>query len=87
VLQEMTRKLDRQMSPAVFFLRIFVLLALLVSLPACRNLNPLNWFSDEEVEQPAELTDIEGEVRLRRLWSVSVGNGQGDLYNKLTPLL
>ncbi len=34
---------------------------------------------------PAELPDIQEEVRLDAQWSRSVGNGQGDLYNLLTP--
>lgn len=65
--------------------RAVLLVGLALGLAACGNLNPLNWFSNDEVEQPAELTDITPEVRLRRQWSVSVGNGQGDGYNRLTP--
>ncbi|MCY1264567.1 Outer membrane protein assembly factor BamB [compost metagenome] len=34
---------------------------------------------------PAELTDINEEVRLDKQWSRSVGDGQGDLYNLLEP--
>ncbi|MDG1579959.1 outer membrane protein assembly factor BamB [Pseudomonas sp. GOM6] len=34
---------------------------------------------------PAELPDIQEEVRLDAQWSVSVGDGQGELYNLLTP--
>ena len=44
-------------------------------------------FGDDKVEQPAELQDINQEVRLNRLWSVNVGNGQGDYYNLLTPAI
>ncbi|MEX2131448.1 MAG: outer membrane protein assembly factor BamB [Pseudohongiellaceae bacterium] len=88
VIQSMTRKPDLfPRSSALSCLRLLALLALLVSLSACRMLNPLNWFSDDEVEQPAELTAINQQVPMRRLWSVSVGNGQGKLYNKLTPIL
>lgn len=63
------------------------LLALL--LPGCANLNlnPLSWFSDDEVNPPAELQDFQRQVNLRRDWSVSVGNGQGDIYNELVPAL
>ncbi|MFM1895608.1 MAG: hypothetical protein RLZZ385_682 [Pseudomonadota bacterium] len=68
-------------------LRNGLLLIALAGLTACGNLNPLNWFSDDEVEQPAELTDIQQEVRLRRLWSVSVGNGQGKEFNRLEPVI
>lgn len=34
---------------------------------------------------PAELPDIQEEVRLDVQWSRSIGNGQGELYNQLTP--
>ena len=64
---------------------LLVLLALM--LPGCANLNPLNWFSDDEVNPPAELEEFTPQVRLRREWSVSVGNGQGDIYNELVPAL
>ena len=67
--------------------RQIVLVALLASLAGCGNLNPLNWFSNDEVEEPAELVDIQQEVRLRRVWSVSVGNGQGKQFNRLVPAM
>ena len=49
------------------------------------NLNPLTWWGDDEVNPPKELVDINEEVEMRRLWSVDVGNGQGDNYTELTP--
>lgn len=49
------------------------------------NLNPLTWFSDDEVNPPKELVEINRQATLRRDWSVNVGNGQGGIYNKLTP--
>jgi len=52
------------------------------------NLNPLEWFdSDEEVNPPMELSDIVAEVSLDRLWSVDVGNGQGNNYTEITPAI
>lgn len=56
-------------------------------LSACAgvNLNPLEWFGDDEVNPPKELVEIAEEVRLRRLWSVNVGNGQGDNYTRIIP--
>lgn len=60
---------------------------LMLSLPllyACSNLNPMNWISsNDDEDKPAELVDFPEEVRLRRVWSVKVGNGQGDKYNRL----
>ena len=60
---------------------------LMLSLPllyACSNLNPMNWISsNDDEDKPAELVDFSEEVKLRRVWSVKVGNGQGDKYNRL----
>jgi len=36
---------------------------------------------------PAELTDFKEEVVLQKLWSRSVGDGQGDIYNMLVPAI
>ena len=44
-------------------------------------------FSDDEVEQPAELVDISSEVNLNRRWSVNVGDGQGKYYSQLHPAI
>jgi len=64
---------------------IIALIALMLT--GCSNLNPMNWFSSDESEQPAELQDIEQEVNMRQRWSVNVGNGQGDKYILLTPAI
>ncbi|HSC83284.1 MAG TPA: outer membrane protein assembly factor BamB [Pseudomonas sp.] len=34
---------------------------------------------------PADLPDIQEEVQLEKQWSRSIGDGQGDIYNLLTP--
>lgn len=68
-------------------MRAALLLGVLLSLNACSNLNPLNWFSKDNTEEPADLVAINQEVRLRRVWSVSVGDGQGRQYNRITPAL
>ena len=70
--------------------RTLSLLTLSLSLSGCAgiNLNPLQWFGgDEEVNPPAELMEISSEVRLSRIWSVDVGNGQGDNYTEITPVI
>jgi outer membrane protein assembly factor BamB len=41
---------------------------------------------DLDVE-PLELSDFNEEVELRRLWSINVGDGQGDKFNRLQPVL
>ena len=68
-------------------LRVSVITALSFLLGACAQLNPMNWFGDDEVNEPKQLVDIQREVVLDRDWSVSVGNGQGKTYTKLTPAL
>lgn len=77
--------------PVAARLRVLLPMLLLLMLSACSggiSYNPLEWFSgDEEVNPPARLVDIEREVTLRREWSVSVGNGQGDTYTEITPVI
>ena len=71
-------------------LKTITMLGIMLLLSGCAgvNLNPLEWFnSDEEVNPPKELVDISVEVRLDRLWSVDVGNGQGDNYTEITPTI
>lgn len=71
-------------------LRPLALLALSSLLAGCNsydNLNPLNWFSDDEVNPPTELVSIDQEVSVNRRWSISVGNGQGDNYTMITPAI
>ena len=70
--------------------RAFLALLLALSLAACSSgANPLNWFDGgpEALNAPADLERIDDEVDLRRRWSVSIGNGQGDDYNTLTPAI
>ena len=64
-----------------------LLVASSLLLSACANLNPMNWFGDDEVNPPAELQEIQQRVSLRRDWSVSVGDGQGDTYKELVPAI
>lgn len=71
-------------------IRLLVLLALATALTACAgfsaaSLNPMGWFSDDEVNPPTPLVDIPVEATLRRQWSVNIGNGQGDNYTEITP--
>lgn len=75
-----------------YALRKLALVFAALSLGACSSLpmdrlNPVSWFGDDEVNPPRELVDIAAEVDVRPLWSVNVGNGQGDNYTKLTPTI
>lgn len=68
--------------------RLLVTGILLLGLSGCTYLNPLNWFSkDEEVNAPVELGAFDREVEMRQQWRVSVGNGQGDNYTEITPVI
>ncbi len=42
---------------------------------------------DEDPRAPAELMDIASEITINRNWRIDVGNGQGDNFKKLTPVL
>ena len=42
---------------------------------------------DEDPTAPAELLDVVSETTINRNWRINVGNGQGDNYKKLTPVV
>ena len=42
---------------------------------------------DEDPRAPAELMDVVSETAINRNWRINVGNGQGDNYKKLTPVV
>ena len=42
---------------------------------------------DEDPRAPAELLDVVSETAIDRNWRINVGNGQGDNYKKLTPVV
>ncbi len=44
--------------------------------------------TDSEEEQgPAPLVDFEEEIKFSKVWSESIGDGQGDIYNRLSPVV
>lgn len=67
--------------------RWIIVLALLAGLSACSTVQ--GWFDsdDDKPNQPAELVDFEESVKLRKLWSTGVGDGQGKGYYKLQPVI
>jgi len=73
-------------SPAQLFLqrclKESLLLAAVLLLSGCSWLDRLD---KKDLPQPAELTRFDDEVRLRQIWNVSVGDGQGDKFNRLRP--
>ncbi len=60
---------------------------LALNLSACSTIS--GWFDDddEEPRQPAELVDIDQKVEIRKLWSESVGDGQGAGFYKIGPAI
>ena len=68
--------------------RVALAALLLLTQSACSVFQPVaDLFGDDDVEGPTELQDFEQELRLNRLWSVGVGDGQGRYYNQLTPAI
>lgn len=67
----------------------YLLLAMLVLLlSGCSSLNPMNWFGDDDLsEPPAELLEVENQIRIRTLWSGSVGDGRDEQGGKLVPFV
>lgn len=47
----------------------------------------INGCSSNKELPPAKLVDFNPEITLSTVWSRSVGDGQGDLYNRLTPAI
>lgn len=63
---------------------IFILATLLLG--SCSVIDYFRSDEDRDIE-PNELADINEEVALRNLWSVNVGSGQGNKFNRLKPAL
>jgi len=63
---------------------------MLLVLNGCANIsswvrNPFG--EDDNPRAPAELEDIQTEVTISRDWRINIGNGQGDSFKKLTPVV
>ena len=68
--------------------RWFVAAALVTSLSACSTVKGWFDFDDEDdPKQPAELVDIKQTVKIDKLWSHGVGNGQGAGFYKIQPVI
>jgi len=65
-----------------------VAVSLALTLSACSTVK--GWFEiddDEDPTQPVELVDITETVNIKKLWSSRVGDGQGDGYYKIQPVI
>ncbi|TGD73927.1 outer membrane protein assembly factor BamB [Mangrovimicrobium sediminis] len=69
------------------YLRRLAALALLLSLGGCSTIS--GWFSkdDDDPTEPAELVDFDETVRIKKLWSTGIGDGQGDGFYKIQPVI
>jgi len=67
--------------------RWLITVLLLMSVAGCSTVK--GWFSDDDDDatKPVELPDIEETVRIKKLWSVGVGDGQGDGLYKIQPVI
>ncbi len=68
-------------------IRDLLALSLVFSLAGCSTIS--GWFEsdDDEASAPAELTDIEETVNIEELWSVGIGDGQGDGFYRIRPAI
>jgi len=64
--------------------RLLLLCAGLSMLTSC---SMFDFLRDKKEAEPAKLVDFDTEVQLRRVWSLNVGNGQGDQFNRLEPVM
>ena len=63
-------------------------LFLVLTLSACSTVS--GWFDmddDEDLTAPVELVDINQTVKIKKLWSKGVGDGQGDGFYKIQPVI
>jgi outer membrane protein assembly factor BamB len=67
--------------------RCLVIVAVVLGLSGCSTIS--GWFSsdDDDATAPAELTDIAETIEIDKLWSTGVGNGQGDGFYRLRPVI
>ena len=66
--------------------RWLIAIVLIMNLTACITIK--GWFQvddDDDPTQPAELIDIDETIKIKKLWSHGVGDGQGDGFYKIQP--
>ncbi len=75
--------------PLRTLLRSSLVLGVVLGTTLLTSCSMFNFLRDEEDRDldPMKLADFDEEVELRRLWSVNVGDGQGDKFNRLQPVL
>ncbi|TNF36082.1 MAG: outer membrane protein assembly factor BamB [Gammaproteobacteria bacterium] len=66
------------MNPVVVIMRCVALLLLAAMMSACAS---------KKANEPAELVDFDETVKIKKLWSTGVGDGQGDVRAMLLPAI
>jgi outer membrane protein assembly factor BamB len=66
---------------------LFVVLVTVFALSGCETIT--GWFEEDEYDPtaPVELKDIKQQINFSKRWSKKVGDGQGDGFYKITPVL
>jgi len=70
--------------------RLFLITALSATTTGCSTFSTVqDWFSSEgeDLTAPVELERIDATVEVKKRWSTSIGDGQGDGFFKITPVL
>ena len=68
--------------------RWLLAVTLVMSLSACSTIK--GWFEfddDDDPKKPAELQAIDQTIKIKKLWSNGIGNGQGDGFYKIQPAI
>jgi outer membrane protein assembly factor BamB len=75
----------------IMSLRSLMALSLVLSLSACSTMDTVKgWFDvddGEDLTAPVELVEINESVKIKKLWSKGVGDGQGKGYLKIQPVI
>lgn len=72
----------------IMSLRSLTALSLVLSLSACSTVK--GWFEmddEDDLTAPVELVDINETVKIKKLWSKSIGDGQSEGYLKIQPVI
>jgi outer membrane protein assembly factor BamB len=67
--------------------KLIVLCAALLLLQACSTVTGIFKSDKEKATAPAALTDIENPIAIRKLWSISVGQGEAELAIRQKPIV
>jgi outer membrane protein assembly factor BamB len=68
--------------------RLFIYVVSLLFLGGCGSMDPLKLLEDDpNIDPPAELVELKSSIKVRKLWSTSVGSGSESDRVKLVPFV